>query len=73
MCKITPVEEGYYGECRLSYGPIKISPTVRAKSNVIQMQNYAEFEVKGFANNGKDAFDIFEIEKGFLKACDNKY
>lgn len=28
----TPIEEEYYGECRIYYGPIKISPKVRNRS-----------------------------------------
>lgn len=73
MCKITPVEEGYYGECRLYYGPIKISPSIRVKSNEIQMKNYADFEVKGFSDNGSNPYDIFEYDKNVLKACDSNY
>lgn len=29
MIKVIPVEEEYFGECRIFYGPIKISPIVR--------------------------------------------
>lgn len=73
VVKVTPIEEEYFGECRIFYGPIKLSPSVRNRVFKLNETNHEEFKVQGYANNLKDQFQYFELDKGMLKACDSKY
>lgn len=71
ICHITPVEEGFYGECKLVYGLITLDNETEAKFNKAKRENMLKLPVQASANNGKLNFNMIDIKDGKVNCLDH--
>ena len=70
-CHITPVEEGYYGECKLIYGQIVLDPETETRFNKAKRENELRMQVEATANSGKLGFNMVDIKNGSINCLNH--
>ena len=68
-----PLDEGYFGECRIIYGPIKLSPTVWNRVNSILEKRNESFKVKGKLAKTHEVISLIEIDDRTIKVVNDDY
>jgi hypothetical protein len=70
-CVITPVEEGFDGECKIVYGPMSLDTQTETQFQLAKKEERYRVTAEGFYENSKNALRMIELTSNTLRALDH--
>lgn len=70
-CIISPVEEGFDGECKVIYGPLGLDTETETEFQLAKKEDRYRINAEGYFESAKNKVSMVELRSNILKALDH--